>query len=88
MLASLTDRTLSTKKDLTDIDQAYKSKNEEMMKLVKDCQNEIQDMKTKIIDLTRKVNSNSSQRSDFQSNSNGTIPGTCLSRYNNVIIHS
>ena len=77
MLASLTDRTLSTKKDLTEIEQGLKSKNEDLQKLIKDCQSEMQDLKIKVIDLTRKVNSNSNQRPEFSS-SNSNIPGKYL----------
>jgi len=72
MLASLTDRTLSTKKELTDVEKRLKGIMDDLKVIVLQNQTEITDLKVKINDLTRKVNSNQG-RPGFSGA--GNIPG-------------
>ena len=71
MLASLTDRTLGTKKELTDLEKKLKASIDEIKSLIAQNSSEITDLKVKVNDLTRKVNSNQG-RPGF---SGGNVPG-------------
>ena len=58
MLASLTDRSFKTNKEISETEKRLKALLEELRVIVLQNQSEVNEIKTKLNDLTRKVNSN------------------------------
>ena len=76
MIATLTDKSMSLNKEITDADKASKDALIEIRATIVQCQSDMRDVNIKINDLTRKVNENANQaRSGFSS---GNLPGEFL----------
>ena len=58
MLASLTDRALAMKKELGEINKSVKQLEDKLQPQIEQNKKEINELKIKVVDLTRKVASN------------------------------